>query len=261
MFDNFLRDFEAAQKKQSNILGQQPGNIFGGSKLGVEAAGLTPQYLKGASSAGAGLGDFFSQAFGQLGDRRGINAQLAQIGQQTAGRARKARTSGKFKGSPIGEALAQGIEQGGAGLEQRAALQDQAQKLRSGLALSQGFTGAVTSPLLSVLGLQAGSEQAKAALGEQRRQFDESQPSTFDKVLGTIGGIFCWVAREVLQDDRWLAARAFMLNEAPEYTKRLYAEHGEMLAKRIHNNPAMREELRPSFEEFARRGAKYLDKE
>jgi hypothetical protein len=232
--------------------------IFGKSKLGQKAGAFTPEYLKGAAGAGGGLGDFFAQAFQQLGDKRGLNAQLGLIGQDVAGRARKARTTGRFKGSPIGEALASGIQTGGQSLEQQARLRDEANRMKTGMALTQAFSGAVTSPLLNVLGLTLGEEQAKQALAEQRRQFDKSQPSTFDKVLGFVGGMFCWVAREVLQDERWVAARAYMLNEAPEYTKRLYAEHGEELAAKVRKDPALRTELKPVFEEFARRGAKYL---
>jgi uncharacterized protein (DUF2342 family) len=187
-----------------------------------------------------------------------LNRQLNVIGHQVSQRARRARTAGKFKGSPIGEALAQGVETGGLSLEQQARLADRSQRLRSGAQLAQAFTGAMTSPLLQVLGISEGSQQAQQALAEQRRQFDKSQPSTFDKILGTVGGVLCWVAREVLQDDRWLAAREFMLHNASDETVALYRQHGEDLAEAVKDDPDLRAELKPVFEDWAQRGQKYL---
>lgn len=255
LFGGILDQIKGMKDKQ----GTQPGGIFGSSKSGKKAGGLVPSYLQGATGAGGGMGDFFAKAFQSLGDKRQLNAQLGTIGQQVAGRARKARTSGKFKGSPIGEALASGVETGGASLEQQARLRDEAQKMRTGMGLSQAFTGAVTSPLLSVLGMSLGDEQSRKALAEQSRQFDEAQPSDLDKALGFVGGLFCWVARATLRDDRWLAARAFLLREGSHYLQGLYTKHGEELAEKVDRDPALREELLPVFEEFAKRGKKYLE--
>lgn len=240
---------------------QQPQqrNPFGTSAEGARASGLTPLYLKQAAGSGQQMADWFAQAWQQLGDKRGINTQMAAMQQQGQESARRARTASKFKGSPIGEALAQSALQGAQAAQTQASIADEAQRLRGGMALSQAYTGAVTSPLLSVLGISMGDAQAQAALAEQRRQFDRSQPSTFDKILGFVGGVLCWVAREVLGDDRWLAARAYMLNEAPDYTRRLYEEYGEELAARVAREPELRQELTPVFEEFARRGAKYVE--
>lgn len=242
--------------------------LFGESEAGVEATGFVPDFLRGAAAqGGGGLGDFFAQAFAQLNDPRQLNRQLGNIGQVVAGRARKARSVGKFKGSPIGEALAGAIEVGGQSVEQQARLDDRTRRLQEGLGLVQGFSGAVTNPLLSILGLSLGDQFSRDSLAEQARQFNRSQPSTFDKILGSAGGIlgglsgfnFCWVAREVLGDNRWLAAREFMINEAPDYVKRMYADHGEELAERVANDPETKAELLPVFEEFARRGQKYLE--
>jgi hypothetical protein len=160
----------------------RPASIFGPSKAGRRASNLAPEFLRtGSQQAGPALGQFFAQAFQQLDDPRALNRQLNVIGHQVSQRARRARTAGKFKGSPIGEALAQGVETGGLSLEQQARLADRSQRLRSGAQLAQAFTGAMTSPLLQVLGISEGSQQAQQALAEQRRQFDKSQPSTFDK--------------------------------------------------------------------------------
>lgn len=243
----------------AGMQGTLPSGMFGSSKEGQKAAGFLPDFLQSAAGAGGGMGDFFAQAFKNLMDPRGLNAQLSNMAQGTAGRARKARTASKFKGSPVGEALAGGIETGGAALAQQARIQDQAQKMRTGMGLTQAFTGAVTNPLMSTLGMSLGNDQAKAALAEQARQFSQSQPSDLEKAMGFAGSIFCWSARATLQDDRWLAARQFLLNDAPQYLHDLYWHHGEALAEKIKTNPELRDELLPVFEEFARRGQKYLD--
>lgn len=255
IFNQFVASANAAEDARFR---QGKTQVFGGSPGGQRAAGLVPGFLgQGAQEGGAALGPFFAQAFAQLNDPRRLNAQLNRIAQGTDVRARKVRSVGKFKGSPIGEALAQGVQEGGVQMEQQARLSDEQRRLREGLALAQGFTGSVTNPLLSILGISMGDEQSRAALGEQRRQFDASQPSTFDKILGAVGGILCWTAREVLQDDRWLDARAYIITEASPVTLALYAKNGKALAAKIRTSPKLRKQLTPVFEEFARRGRKY----
>jgi len=54
------------------------------------------------------------------------------------------------------------------------------------------------------------------------------------------GGVgFCWVAREVYgpHDSRWLAFRAWLSTDAPEWLRAAYGEHGERLADWIHDKP------------------------
>lgn len=232
--------------------------LFGRSQEGAKASGLIPQYLRQAAESGMGLGDFFSQAFSQIFDPRRLNAQLGPMGQTIAGQARKARTSKKYS-TPVAEALASGIETGGAAAEQQARLADQQQQMNLGMQLAQAFSGAVTNPLLNILGIGTGAATNANALAEQARQFNASQPTSMDKALGFISGIFCWTARAVLQDDRWLAAREYLIHEGSPYLKHMYLHHGDELAYRVERDPALREELTPIFTEMARRGAKYLE--
>ena len=55
------------------------------------------------------------------------------------------------------------------------------------------------------------------------------------------GGVgFCWVAREVYgpHDSRWLAFRAWLSTDAPEWLRSAYGAHGERFADWIHDKPA-----------------------
>lgn len=55
-------------------------------------------------------------------------------------------------------------------------------------------------------------------------------------------GMFCWVAREVYgtENGLWLIVRDWVLHEAPRWLCRLYAQHGEWVAKFISNKPTVK---------------------
>ena len=70
---------------------------------------------------------------------------------------------------------------------------------------------------------------------------------TFNRLpFGFNPGVFCWVAREVYgaDDPRWLLFRAWMLTEAPDWLRDLYAAHGEEFAAWIHDKPLVKAALR-----------------
>ena len=46
-------------------------------------------------------------------------------------------------------------------------------------------------------------------------------------------------------DSRWLLARNYLLNEAPDALFRFYAKHGPHLGRLAQSSPAARERLRP----------------
>jgi len=46
-------------------------------------------------------------------------------------------------------------------------------------------------------------------------------------------GIFCWVAREVYPDDRWMDFRLWLFTQAPEWLFETYGKHGEAFAQWI----------------------------
>ena len=61
-----------------------------------------------------------------------------------------------------------------------------------------------------------------------------------------IGGIFCWVAREVYGEDdpRWLKFRVWLHAHAPDWFYRLYARHGQRFARWLHNKPRIKNIVR-----------------
>jgi len=70
---------------------------------------------------------------------------------------------------------------------------------------------------------------------------------TFNRLpFGFNPGVFCWVAREVYgaDDPRWLLFRAWMLTEAPDWLRDLYAARGEEFAAWIHDKPLVKAALR-----------------
>ena len=60
--------------------------------------------------------------------------------------------------------------------------------------------------------------------------------------VGSIGGLFCWVAREVYgsENPQWLAFRHWMFNYSPKWFLKLYATHGEKFAQFISNKPILK---------------------
>jgi hypothetical protein len=49
-----------------------------------------------------------------------------------------------------------------------------------------------------------------------------------------------------------------MLHNASDETVALYRQHGEDLAEAVKDDPDLRAELKPVFEDWAQRGQKYL---
>jgi hypothetical protein len=61
--------------------------------------------------------------------------------------------------------------------------------------------------------------------------------------LGAIGGIFCWVAREVYgaENPKWLEFRKWLIANADDNLLDAYIEHGEELAKFISDKPKLKQ--------------------
>jgi hypothetical protein len=106
------------------------------------------------------------------------------------------------------------------------------------------------SDLQSVLGNLFLNPATSLVTGEQARlntlAGKPKGPSDLEKGLGFVSGLFCWVARRVLQDDRWMVAREYILDNANAEEIQAYADHGEALARDLTDDEAR--ELTPMFE-------------
>jgi polysaccharide export outer membrane protein len=91
----------------------------------------------------------------------------------------------------------------------------------------------VTSPFERMFGF--------TLLGVQTVQTVNRLPYGFNPNFG-----FCWVAREVYgaDDPRWLLFRAWLVAEAPDWLRDLYAAHGEAFAAWIHDKPLVKAAVR-----------------
>jgi hypothetical protein len=88
---------------------------------------------------------------------------------------------------------------------------------------------------------------AQAAQRGAQSQANASIGSSLIKAaVPIIGGLFCWVAREVYGADnpKWLQFRAWMLNDAPSWFRALYIRYGERFAKFISNKPLLKRIIR-----------------
>lgn len=238
----YLADREAAIRAN-------PGNVFGAGS--VKGNKMLPDFLRDTEAGTMSL-DWLKSAFQDLFDRTGLSQQHGQIESAAQSRADAVSARSRFRGSPLGEAFQQAIFADADRQKAMATSEDQTKRLGQGIALTQAVSGALTNPLLQVLGIAEGSAQAEA----NRRLQRDLEPDSWEKVLGGIAGIFCWVAREIIPA-RWRAARAYMIMEAPASLLAKYWQHGERLAANLTDED--RSALRPVFEDFADRGAKYLE--
>jgi hypothetical protein len=233
MYDQHVKNLAADTQK-----------TLGGHKAGQ----FLPKYLTQSGFAGEDMVRFFEEAFQMINDPRAKARKKTEIGQESEAHARQVESRSRFRGSPLGEMLAGSIRESGQERMDRSDIEHDNQRLMRGLQLSQGLTGAFTNPLLQGLGIFEGSVQSQA----NRQLQKDMQPGFLESVFSGI----CWVAREVMPD-RWQAARAYLIMEAPRSLLEKYAAHGESLSKNL--TPEDYKTLRPVFEAMADKGEKYLE--
>jgi hypothetical protein len=221
-----------------------PG-MFGGAK----GETWVPEFLKNTSAVSKGA-DFLSSAFDDLQDKTALGMQQDQIMAGAENVARRFSGKNKWAGSPLGDRMAASILQQGVQGQAQAGMDDFYRRITAGQNLMGTATSALTNPLLQILGLGQGMAINQANIQAQK----DMQPSGWEKALGFVSNIICWVARELVPE-RWEDARAYMIMEAPMSTLALYVKHGESLAQNLTDDD--RETLTPIFEEMADRGAKY----
>lgn len=78
-------------------------------------------------------------------------------------------------------------------------------------------------------------------------QASASRSAGMAGMAGQIGAaMLCWVAREVygVDNPRWLGFRAWLLEDAPSWFRKLYIKFGERFAKFISNKPVLKSIIR-----------------
>jgi hypothetical protein len=70
--------------------------------------------------------------------------------------------------------------------------------------------------------------------------------SGLGSALGSIGSLFCWVAREVYgtETGNWKVFRSWMLTQAPAWFRNAYIKYGERVAEFIKNKPTIKAVIR-----------------
>ena len=109
------------------------------------------------------------------------------------------------------------------------------------------------------------ARQGQVALDLKEKEIEAQERAAMYAAIGSaIGGAssfakMCWVARAVLGDDRWVAARTGLLTYGSDELVSMYATYGEGLAEMVKNDSDLREQLRPAFEALAEAGKEVSD--
>ena len=124
----------------------------------------------------------------------------------------------------------------------------------SGLALGGAMLGQAQNQAAGPMGPQLFDPNMGINMAMQQRSQDmnllgaqaQANATASAGVAQMIGGILCWVAREVygVENPRWLAFRQWMFVESPSWLFNLYLKHGERFAKFISNKPFIKKLIR-----------------
>jgi hypothetical protein len=241
----------------------QVDNIPGGGDRGNLQKASMPDFIR-KSGLGYAQQQLLASMLGPGGQssRQFLNQDLANIRSSTQQQQKQFAGNARFRGSAVGAAIGQSIGQAGVGLESRRLAQADEEELQRKLMINQAINTGFTNKLYQSLGM--GNQAYDTMMA--RAAADKAGPSTFDKymgraqgVVGLAGGLaksfMCWVAREVLRDERWIDARTALIQEGSPRLVNLYMQNGESLANTVRHDPELRAELLPVFEDMAARGA------
>jgi hypothetical protein len=190
-------------------------------------------------------------------DPRLRNQVISDIDRRTMGNVMNTRQrlaqSGFDPNIGVGGATLAAIEQAGQGqvagfIAQEA--RDAEERKRQDLAQLMPM---FMDPGLAAAGLATSQDQARRQESSQRRSDNMALLGT---ALAIGAKLLCWVARAVLGEDNpeWLDVRRYILTKAPASLSTAYLQAGPELADRVRKDPELREQLRPVFEEMARKG-------
>ena len=184
---------------------------------------------------------------------RGTAAQQQRVARRAARRG--------MAGSQVSEAINAALGAAGQGQladlnANEARLQEQLrrQDIATGLGALQNF---FVSPALTAYGTERGVDVSQAGinLGVNQLNFQQGQATNKliqDIVKNIVGGMGCWVAREIYGADnpKWLVARDYILNHASDELRDAYLTNGPALAARVKADPSLKAELKPIFDNF-----------
>lgn len=259
-FGDRLKNFFTDPNRQTpfaqgyNFFKQMPksGSSKSKSVSNPDAFGVNNPGFLGDTQAGFDANQWLQQAFQDLNLGTALARTKSNIDAGARSRVQALDAANRFRGSGVNAARGDAIMADADRMKMDAEEQDRLMRFQQGLGLV-GATGQfLTNPLLQLLGIQTGTSDLKRQIQAQK----DMQPSDFEKGLGFVSSIFCWVARELIPE-RWEAARAYMVMEAPASTRELYIRHGESLAANLTDED--RRTLTPIFNEMADRGQKYLE--
>jgi hypothetical protein len=233
-----LRDADPEATRLADLAAQQAETLFaeGEGQLSPERRRMAEQAARASSLSRGRIGDQSSVAAELLGReqvRSGLRAEARQAGSSAFGQARQlgGDPSQFLFGRP-----AQSTQMG-------SGLYGQAFNLAGQQSGPQLF-----DPNVGInMAMQRQANQF-GLLGAQA-QADAARSSGLMQGLGSALGAFtlpCWVAREVygIENPQWLMFRAWLLNDAPSWFRKLYIKHGERFAKFISNKPVLKTIIR-----------------
>jgi len=216
---NLVARNSAQQASGGGFLGGQIGRDIGARDLGLTGLDLYNQRLSRASDLGT------QQEQTNIG-QQGLKANIANMNRmfglqstQALAQQRQQEFQNRFGTAQF----TQGLERPEAGLDPGA--------------LASFYVGDLNQRNNIV-------NNANVAQLEAASNAKTSQNDLIGDVAGGLMGMFCWVAREVYEDDQWMVFRLWLLSRAPEWLFKLYCKHGEGFAKWIHDKPIIKFAIR-----------------
>ena len=233
-----LRDADPEATRLADLAAQQAETLFaeGEGQLSPERRRMAEQAARAGSLSRGRIGDQSSVAAELLGReqvRSGLRAEARQAG---AGAFQQTQQVGADPSQFLFGRPSQFTQMG-------SGLYGQAFNLAGQQSGPQLF-----DPNVGInMAMQRQSNQF-GLLGAQA-QADAARSSGLMQGLGSALGAFtlpCWVAREVygIENPQWLMFRAWLLNDAPSWFRKLYIKHGERFAKFISNKPVLKTIIR-----------------
>lgn len=117
--------------------------------------------------------------------------------------------------------------------------------------------GLATGGLTQASGGLAASSATEGQLLAAQQQSNAAASAAKGQGLGMLGAAaiksYCWVAREVLRDDRWVVFQRWMVLRAPTRLFDWYARNGEAWAEWLHAHEWTRRAIYPAFAWWVRR--------
>lgn len=269
-YQNLMGQYGGMQGGLNQAQGGYQGQLLG--MYGAGGAQATSNAIGNLGYGGSELyGNFMQQANQGLSLGSSLSQQDITQAQQSARAAMASR--GLTGNQAIGQEVLNSYQLGNQRLQQRQQMATQAYQMASqqqqfgqqaylnpAIQQSQGVYGlgqfyGATQNSFQNLGpqfLQPESQYLANIRGDRLQAENAARAASAQRsagrtsLLGSLGAAallsFCWVAREVYgtETGEWLVFRQWVLNEAPDWFRELYKEHGEEFAKFISDKPILK---------------------